>query len=61
MTDGQYYRMVYRSVRPGRTAVLMLAGSQDWEGIATGVLGSQSDVGRLGGIVVPVTQTGPCP
>jgi hypothetical protein len=62
MTDGQYYRTVYRSARPGSTAVLMLAGSQDWEGITTGVLGSLSLAwGGLGDIVVPVTETGPHP
>jgi len=40
----------------------MLARSQDWEGIATGVLGSLSLTwGGLGDIVVPITQTGPHP
>ena len=38
MTD-DHYRMVYRSARPGRTAVLMLASAQNWEGTAAGVLG----------------------
>jgi hypothetical protein len=29
MTD-DHNRMLYRSARPGRTAVLMLASAQDW-------------------------------
>ena len=58
----EHHRMVYRSARPGRTAVLMLAGSEGWEGTATGVLGSLSLTwGGLGNIVVPVTADGPHP
>jgi hypothetical protein len=54
--------MVHRSARPARTAVLMLAGSQDWEGVAVGVLGSLSLTwGGLGDIVVPVREDGPHP
>jgi hypothetical protein len=61
MTD-DHYRMVYRSTRPGRTAVLMLASAQDWEGTAAGVLGSLSLTwGGAGDIVVPVTAGGPHP
>ena len=58
----EHYRMVYRSARPGRTAVLMLAGAGSWEGIAAGVLGSLSLTwGGRGDIVIPVTETGPHP
>jgi len=57
-----HYRMVYRSARPGRTAVLMLAAEQDWENTAAGVLGSLSLTwGGAGDIVVPVTASGPHP
>ena len=56
-----HYRMVSRSARPTRTAVLMLAG-RDWEGTAAGVLGSLSLTwGGARDIVVPVTAGGPHP
>jgi hypothetical protein len=54
--------MVYRSARPGRTAVLMLAGEEGWERTAAGVLGSLSlPWGGAGDIMVPVTADGPHP
>ena len=57
-----HYRMVYRSARPARTAMLMLAPEQGWEGAVAGVLGSQSLTwGGAGDIVVPVTADGPHP
>ena len=57
-----HYRMVYRSARPGRTAVLMLAPERDWEGGAAGVLGSLSLTwGGAGNVVIPVTRDGPHP
>ena len=59
---GDRYRMVYRSARPGRTALLMLAGAQGWEGTAAGALGALSLTwGGFGDIVVPVLETGPHP
>src|SRR5258706_15072160 len=58
----EHYRMVYRSARPGRTAVLMLADAEGWEGIATGVLSCLSLTwGGQGDLVVPVTADGPHP
>jgi hypothetical protein len=54
--------MVHRSARPGRTAVLMLAGEEGWERTAAGVLGSLSLTwGGAGDIVIPVTADGPDP
>jgi hypothetical protein len=59
---GSRHAMVYRSARPGRTAVLMLAGEEGWERTATGVLSSLSLTwGGVGNVVVPVTADGPHP
>jgi hypothetical protein len=59
---GNRHPMVYRSARPGRVAVLMLASREDWERTAAGVLGSLSLTwGGAGGLVVPVTADGPDP
>jgi hypothetical protein len=60
--SGSRHAMVHRSARPGRTAVLMLAGEEGWERTAVGVLGSLSLTwGGAGDIVIPVTADGPDP
>lgn len=61
MTDNRH-PMVWRSARPGRAAVLMLASGEGWERTAAGVLGSLSLTwGGAGDLVVPVTADGPHP
>lgn len=61
MTDNRH-PMVWRSARPGRAAVLMLASGEGWERTAAGVLGSLSLTwGGAGDLVVPVTADGPDP